>query len=228
LQFDFETTMDFGSQGFSFNFGTQPQTSPQKKVSRPEEKTTCIPATVRMVNSAMQASTTEEFQLHGEEVGMLVLVGVVESCTKQVASIDLVLNDSTSRIKVRKYLTDASTQDDICVGQYVSIVGQVRKVPECHISAQFIHLIESPDEISYHNISAVHVMLSLTKKKNVPMTPAAKRPVASPQSAGPMFQSSPAMMDTLSPQKAAKFESPIASSGKLIGGQLKSAVLAFL
>lgn len=220
--------MDFGGQGFSFNFGSQPQSSPQKKAARQEDKTICIPATIKMVNSSVQNAGSEELHLHGEEVGMLVLVGVVESCSKQVASIDFVLNDSTGRIKVRKYLTDAVPQDDITTGQYVTVVGQARKMPECHISAQFIHLIESPDEISYHNVSAVHTMLSMTKKKNDPMTPGTKRAVASPQSSGLMVQSSGAMTDTLSPQKAMKVESPVASGGKLIGAQLKAAVLSYL
>merc|ERR1711908_156748 len=109
------------------------------------------------------------------------------------------LNDSTKRIKVRQYLTDSNPNtNNIMAGFYVSVVGNVRTSPEAHISAQFVAAADSPDQVSYHMIESVHAMLKLTRKTE-PMTPAPKRPIATPQVAAPPMPTS-MPVDSFSPQ----------------------------
>lgn len=216
------------SQTLSMGFGSQTQSmsSPQKKV-RQDEKHICMPLLVKSVLSAAESTDRGgDFRVFGEEPSMMLLVGVAESVVCQAASVEFVLNDSTGRLKVRQYLTDSSTSTNISNGQYVTVVGAMRLAPEMHVSAQFVSVVESPDEVSFHAIEALHTMLKLTKgkAKDEPMTPATKRPVTTSFA---NFASHPDVVaDT--PQKDIKVAAPVSgqsgmkSDGQALGSALTS------
>jgi len=218
------------SQTLSFGFGNSTQSSPQKKTRQEGDKQSCLPVTAKMVCDAIENSSGGDVHIHGEEVSMVLMVGVVESLVKQTATIEFILNDATRRIKVRQYVTDSNPcADAILPGVYVSVVGNVRTAPEPHLSAQFVSAVDSPDQVSYHMIESVHAMLKLTRKTE-PMTPAPKRPVATPQTlTRPPIPTSMAV-DSLSPQKEMKIDVPlpVVSGGKLTGDALRSSLLAYL
>lgn len=217
------------TQTLALGFGGSP--SPQKK-SRQDDKQVCLPITTKMLHAAV--ATGGELKIHGEEANMVMLMGVVEALVKQTASIEFILNDSTGRVKVRQYLTDPNSNGDgLMPGAYTQIVGSIRTTPELHVSACFVHLVDSPDQVSYHNIESVHSMLKLTRKPE-PMTPATSRPVATPQTArlapGPTM-----LVDSLSPQKELKAETTslgnaasVKSDGKVTGESLRARLLAYL
>jgi hypothetical protein len=215
------------SQTLSFGFGSpSQQTSPQTK-NRQEEKQICLPVLTKAVLVAAN-SGNDEFRIYGEEVSMLIMVGIAEAVVAQAASVEFILNDSTGRLKVRQYLTE-SNQNTVAfhTGQYVTVVGQVRTAPEVHVSAQFVSIIDSPDQISYHVIESTHAMLKLTRAKPDPMTPASKRPVATPQSSSMKAQE---VMVVDTPQKESKFAASPSpnNTSKLSGDALRSALTSFL
>merc|ERR1712151_1002718 len=93
-----------------------------------------------------------ELCIHGTEPGMLILAGVVETLTKQAASMEFSLNDGTGRIKARHYITDGQSKglEDITVGRYISAFGNMRTMPVPHFVVTGMRLISTADEISFH------------------------------------------------------------------------------
>jgi len=159
------------------------------KKPRQEEKMTALPVTIRQAELAMSKTSDEgDIRFHGIEAGMLLVIGVVESVSQQVGSLELVLNDSTGRIRVRYYEMESDKQIvGIEVGRYIFVAGQLRMSPAEHISATTLRTVQSADEVSYHMIEAAHATLKLQKGVSEPATmkmqlsqDAAMKPVATP------------------------------------------------
>jgi hypothetical protein len=233
----------FGTPAFTlgatqggYDAGTQ-SSSPQK-AKRQEEKQTCVPITARIIESAIKNMEGGELRIHGEEPSMVLLVGQVESLVKQAASLEFTLNDSTGRVKARHFFPNQEARpelDKMESGCYVSVVANVRTAPTVHLGVQFMTIVQSADEISYHMIEAAHATVKLQQAPKDPATPAAKRPVASPMTAGsqgPSFSPDVAM----SPAKEVKETVNIAPAPmslasakvKLAGDELKNAIIELL
>lgn len=166
-----------GAGGFGSTQGGFGADSSPKKV-RQEEKLTCLPVTIRAIESALaeRDDDSKELLFYGSEPGMLLLVGSVETITKSTASLELQLNDATGRIKVRHFFTDAPPKDIDAFGpgRYVCIHGSVRTVPVVHFAALSMQLVRSADEVSYHLIESAHAALKL--KKGLPVAAMALTP----------------------------------------------------
>jgi len=233
----------FGTPAFTlgatqggYDAGTQ-SSSPQK-AKRQEDKQTCVPITARIIESAIKNMESGELLIHGEEPSMVLLVGQVESLVKQAASLEFTLNDSTGRVKARHFFPNQEARpefDKLVSGSYVSVVANVRTAPTVHLGVQFMTVVQSADEISYHMIEAAHASVKLQQTPKDPSTPAAKRPVASPMTAGsqgPSFSPDVAM----SPAKEVKETATVApvpmsfasAKVKLAGDELKNAIIEFL
>ena len=203
--------------------------SPQQNVRR-EEKFTCLPVTIRSVEVGRNISEGGDFRIHGEEVGMVLVVAVVESIVKQAHSFEFVVNDGTGRIQARHYFTEMKSElENLAPGKYVSLVANVRTVPAPHLAVQFMALIDSPDVISYHTIEAAHAALTIQRAGSFPSTPAAKRSITSP----PVSDSvSPSWADLMSPPKKSKLEiapmKTVADTKDESVGDLKQSVLECL
>jgi len=234
----------FGTPAFtlgstqSYDAGTQ-SSSPQK-AKRQEEKSSCVPITARIIESAIKNMEGGELLIHGEEPSMVVLVGQVESLVKQAASLEFTLNDSTGRVKARHFFPNQEARpefDKLESGGYVSVVANVRTAPTVHLGVQFMTLVQSADEISYHMIEAAHAAIKLQQTSKDPATPAAKRPVASPMSVagsqGPSWSPDVAMTPakevketvTVAPAVPMSFAS---AKVKLAGDELKNAIIDLL
>jgi len=180
----------FGSsQTFTMGFGsTQPTTSsPERSKARTEEKTMCLPVTVRLLELTHEAcqATGGELRFHGSdtEPSMLILVAAVEAVqARNDTLLEFTVNDATGRLKARYYLTDptqAETVDKIVEGTYVSLYGNFRTAPMPHFSVQGLRPVRSADEVSYHMIEVAHVALKSQRHGTTmtePATPAPKLP----------------------------------------------------
>lgn len=197
------------------------QGSPSKKAKTEEQ--VCIPVTARMLHDAVASTEGNGAYLsEARRESMLIMVGMVEGMTAGTASLEFTLAmgpamdavrpqlaaagvleqiepllmqsaDSGNKIKVRKYITDASksgvTPEN---GQFVVVTGLMRPSPELHFSAQFMHLVHDPKRISFHMLEAAQSLLRFTRG-----APAKDlRPVATPQAA---FSSPPKQAATLEP-----------------------------
>lgn len=229
----------FGAPSFSlgatqgYDAGTQ-NSSPQK-AKRQEEKQSCVPVTARIIETAIKNMEGGEIRIHGEEPNMLVLVGQVESLVKQAASLEFTLNDATGRVKARHFFPNQEARpefDKLESGCYVSVVANMRTAPTVHLGVQFMTIVQSPDEISYHIIESAHAALKLQGKNKDPATPAAKRPIASPMtvgSQGPTWSPDVAMSPVKEPITVVPVPLSFASANvKLAGEALKNAVLELL
>jgi len=137
--------------------------SPPAKQARKEEKDTCMPVTVRMLQSAIADRTDEsaDVLINGSEAGIVHVVGVVEAVVQQTAMLEFQLNDASGRIKVRHYTSGAGLSCEVTAGQYVSVIGNLRTSPAVHVSAMSFSVVKSADELSYHNIEVALAMLQL-------------------------------------------------------------------
>mmetsp|Transcript_64585 Transcript_64585/g.123240 ORF Transcript_64585/g.123240 Transcript_64585/m.123240 type:complete len:284 (+) Transcript_64585:93-944(+) len=165
----------FGS-GLSFGYatqGSQPEPTQTQRAPRQEERQTCVPVTVRIVQDSLaaRADPDAELQIHGSEFGSVVLVGVVEDLVQQTTVVEFSINDASGRMKIRQF---DSTVEGLANGRYVSVVGSVRTAPAVHVSAMVLRLVESADEVSYHMIETAHAALRLRNGGSAILKPTAQ------------------------------------------------------
>mmetsp|Transcript_12929 Transcript_12929/g.22861 ORF Transcript_12929/g.22861 Transcript_12929/m.22861 type:complete len:280 (+) Transcript_12929:63-902(+) len=215
------------SQGYSMGM-SQAQGQAQEGKKRLDEKSSCLPVTIRAIENsiAQMASTGGELTIFGQEPSMVILVAAVEEANKQTTSMELMLNDGTGRLKARYFVSDDSAgkaMEEIVAGKYVHVFGNVRTAPMNHLSILGFRPVTSADEVSHHTIEVAHTYLSLLKGKSDPSTPSPKK-ISQPT---PATAEAPAAMatDTLSPPKAAEVPVPEAAAPVT---DLKAALFAYL
>jgi len=207
--------------------------SPLRPVSqRQEDKQTCIPVTVRLLDEAQEARTGDsELRVHGQEASQFLLVGLVEDLAKTANSLEFTLNDASGRLKVRHYFTSASEAlHDVQAGRYAGVVGSLRSSPVVHFGAAWLWSVTSADEVSYHAIEVAHAALKIRRgeKQNAMMhTPEPKRVEVGGVSSVP--QLSPPKVELFAGTGAMQVERPGMSAPTetrvLEGEALKSAIL---
>eukprot|EP00929_Paragymnodinium_shiwhaense_P104937 TRINITY_DN6977_c0_g1_i6.p1 TRINITY_DN6977_c0_g1~~TRINITY_DN6977_c0_g1_i6.p1 ORF type:complete len:291 (+),score=82.18 TRINITY_DN6977_c0_g1_i6:85-957(+) len=212
----------FGSpaftQGATLPMDTQ-GTQPEGKQAKKEDRLSVLPVTVRMLEdeAGKKSGSDANIELHGSEPGMLILVGCVETMTKQAASVEFVLNDATGRMRCR-YFTIEGHAALACVevGKYITVAGSLRTSPAVHVSATTLRAVRSPDEISYHMIEAAHAMLRLTRPQ--PAATMAKdigfaqMPMQPAVAAKPLSQQPPSADVVMTPAQEAVPAAPVAAT----------------
>jgi len=149
------------SQGFAYG-DSATQDAPKR--ARQEDKQTCIPVTVRVLQDAIaRHADSQEVLIHGSEASIVSLTGVVEALVEQSTMLEFQLNDGSGRMKVRYYSTGSpsSAIEGLSSGRYVNIVGNLRTTPAAHVSAMSIRAVTSADEVSYHMIEVAVTALRL-------------------------------------------------------------------
>lgn len=172
------------------------QGSPSKP-ARVEDKQNCIPVSVRCVLDAaaeLGSDAKGDLRIHGSEVAVVVLVGMVEGLVKQTSSLEFTMNDATGRIKVKYYMAESAGVEKLENGAYVSIVGNVRTSPAVHVSVLSLRAVQSANEVSYHMIEAAYANVKLSQKpaEPAPTSTAMDFPTPSKEFSSPAAQQSPA------------------------------------
>lgn len=178
----------FGDSSQMFAEASQAPTqggSPSKAApggkGRQDEKQSCLPVTVRLLETALaKVSGNSELSIHGTEPAFVVLVGVVEALTRQATGLEFSINDATGRIRVRYFTSDVAVLEAIVAGTYVTVVGVARSSPTSHVSAQWVHPCASADQISYHAIEVAHAALRLQKGVREPVLAPSSTSVIAP------------------------------------------------
>jgi hypothetical protein len=155
----------FGSSQ-AFGYGGEAAAPTQApKAARQEDKQTCIPVTVRILQDAVaRHAESQEVLIHGVEASIVHLVGVVEALVQQSAVLEFQINDGSGRMKVRYYGSGSGSIEGLpglANGRYVSIVGNLRTSPAAHVSAMSLQASVTADEVSYHMIEVAHAALRL-------------------------------------------------------------------
>lgn len=217
----------FGSSQLS---ATQPfltQSDAPAKRARQEEKSTCLPVTVRWIESAIQQQRndgSEELSFHGVVPGMLTMVGVIEELNAQPLSLDFLVNDGTGRLRARYFASEPPPEgfSRIVCGRYVCIVGEIRTTPAVHFGCNTVNVVESADEVSYHAIEVANASLRL--QKGMLATP------AQGDAAGPVTvaTSPPSHAAPVKAPVTAMQASPVQLQSALGGAELRAAILSFL
>jgi len=222
----------FASASFDFggSYASGPSSgaggSPTKPAAqRPDDKQTCVPVTVRLLEGALESRTGDsELRVHGQEASQFLLVGLVEDLVKTPNSFEFTLNDASGRLKVRHYFTAApDVLNDVQACRYAGIVGSLRTSPVVHFGASWLWPVTSADEVSYHAIEVAHAALKLRqgeRREAMMQTPEPKRVVTG--------ELSPPKVDQLTGMGTMQVEQPAETSSDkpiiLDGEALKSAV----
>lgn len=193
--FGTQATQGFSMGGMdSTQLGDPLASQAAAKKPRQEVKETCLPVTLRAVEVALEkrGESGEDLKFYGcAEPQMVLVVAAVESVARSGASLEVVLNDATGRMKGRWFLTDPKEGDldRIVPGAYVSAFGEVRASPVQHLALKGLRPVDSVDEVSYHMVEVAHAALQLQKAEKgqpaEPATPAAKDSAASMPAAAP-------------------------------------------
>merc|ERR1719361_1454973 len=132
----FASCMSFGgdSHPLTVGYASSGMTAPTQEVASKkgrEDKQTCLPVTIRIIEQAVQQQVeigSDVLHFHGAEANMLILIANVESIVQQAASIECVLNDGTGRINARYFLTGRCPKEleALAPGSYISVFGTVR------------------------------------------------------------------------------------------------------
>jgi len=188
------------SQFFSMGMASQAMESPERPKARQEEKSCCLPVTVRLLELTHESAKASggELRFHGQESepGMLIMVAQVEAIvSRQPTCLEFSVNDSTGRIRARFFTTEPSQEksaEEIVPGSYVNMYGQFRTSPQPHFAVQGVRLIRSADEISFHMIEVAHAALKCQLQSGSdPATPAPKA----------LRTTQPASIEAVSPPK---------------------------
>jgi len=149
------------SQSFGYTQDAAP-TQQAPKAARQEDKQTCVPVTVRILQDAVaRHAETNEVLIHGTEAANVHVVGVVENLVQQSAMLEFTVNDASGRMKVRYYGAGAEGFAGLANGRYISIIGALRTSPTAHISAMNLQAVTAADDVSYHMIEVAHAALRL-------------------------------------------------------------------
>uniref|UniRef100_A0A7S4RRX6 Replication protein A C-terminal domain-containing protein n=1 Tax=Alexandrium monilatum TaxID=311494 RepID=A0A7S4RRX6_9DINO len=223
----FSGTQSFGgavSDAFGSTLGGPTQAAAQEtaaKKVRQEDKQTCLPVTVRLIERAVEQredAASEGLRFHGTEHGVLILVGLIETLVRQPASIECTISDGTGRIKARFYSSSEHLRD-LEPGRYVSLFGHVRTAPALHFAVVGMWAVDSADDVSFHMIEVAHAALKLGRGAADLTTPPPKKPVAKtaglPEPAAAGFE-------------VAALEVSPAKAAPLAGKPLRAAILRFL
>jgi len=147
---------------------TPTQEAPNRAAA--EQNQTLLPVTVKMVDSAVAAGGSDESELRidGKTVHTVLIVGCVTELVKQQTAVEFHLNDATGKMRARYYFQQEmqETIDKVENGVYVSMVGIVKMKPAPHVSVLTMRPVQSPDEISYHEIYVAYSSLKSKKKKS--------------------------------------------------------------
>jgi len=157
----FGSTLAFGGYGQSQADVPMDATqgSPQKGQAAADSNT-LIPVTVCMLEKAAASHAPGgDLRVDGRPANMMLIVGAIEDLTRQQASMEFALNDSTGRMKARFFFPPDLNLDSVQNGTYVSAVGVLKTQPAVHFSLVALHPVQSPDQISYHMIEVAHASL---------------------------------------------------------------------
>merc|ERR1719453_1540101 len=123
-----------------------------------------------------------ELRIDGKNVNTILIVGCVADLNKQHQAIEFAVSDSTGKMRARYYFTQdmQQTLEKVENGTYVTIVGIVKMKPHPHVSVLTMRPVQSPDEISYHEIQVAYASLKSKKKKSTAGESAFAKVVSSP------------------------------------------------
>jgi replication factor A2 len=167
----FSSSLAFGGYGASqgdvaMGTSTQMDKAPEKEI--------LLPVTVKMVDAAVTASGNNESELRidGKTVNTILIVGCVQDLSKQQTAIEFSVNDSSGKMRARYFFTREMEQvlEKVENGVYVSIVGIPKVKPTAHVSVLTMRPVQSPDEISYHEIHVAYASLKSKKKPTMSMS----------------------------------------------------------
>jgi replication factor A2 len=180
----FSSSLAFGGYSASQADVAMPDSTQAFGGRAAEPAQTLLPVTIKMVDTATTASGADESDLRidGKSLNTILIVGCVQELSKQQTAIEFSVNDSSGKMRARYFFTPdmAQTLEKVENGVYVTIVGIVKMKPTAHVSVLTMRPIQSPDEISYHEIHVAYASLKSKKKPTMSGESAFSKVVSSP------------------------------------------------
>ena len=112
------------------------------------------PLLVSQIVKAVQQHKDDSFQVDGQELNQVSVVGTIKHVAKLATNLTIVLVDSTGEVDVRQWLdNDDANADKFRQGQMVRVIGHLREFQEKRSVLAFkIRLVEDPVEMEYHKV----------------------------------------------------------------------------
>lgn len=211
-----------GQASSTMAFGSTQASQVQAKGDRKDLKEICLSVTIRAIELAVVsvAAGSDDIKFFGQEASILIVVAAVETVNKQTTCLELMVNDGTGRLKARYFMQgdkDNKVCDDIVVGSYVKMFGNVLTAPYVHLAVNGIGKVKSGDDVSYHTIEAAHSFLRMQQANPDSFTSSPKKAIPTAEE-----QSSVAAQIAVSSQAPELAAAP----ATLTNDQLKIAILA--
>ncbi|WVR06489.1 hypothetical protein IAU60_003520 [Kwoniella sp. DSM 27419] len=157
-----------GGGGGGFVPGGSPygsQDSPGKGKGRGGQQT-IRPVTIKQVLNAEQVHPDADFQIDGQDISQILLVGNVRNSSASATNVSYEIGDGTGYIDVRLWLDSADDESgkakDIEQDHYVGIMGSIKMFGgKRHVSATHIRPITDLNEVHHHLLKALYVSLTL-------------------------------------------------------------------
>ncbi|OCF46008.1 replication factor A2 [Kwoniella heveanensis CBS 569] len=156
-----------GGDGGGFVPGGSPygsQESPGRGKTRGNQ--TIRPVTIKQVLNATQVHPDADFQIDGQDISQILLVGSVHNSSASATNVSYEIGDGTGYIDVRLWLDSADDEagkaKDIEQDHYVGIMGSIKMFGgKRHVSATHIRAITNHDEVYHHLLKSLYVSLSM-------------------------------------------------------------------
>ncbi|WVQ96494.1 hypothetical protein IAU59_003599 [Kwoniella sp. CBS 9459] len=156
-----------GAGGGGFVPGGSPygsQESPGRGKARGNQ--TIRPVTIKQVLNANQVHPDADFQIDGQDISQILLVGSVHNSSASATNVSYEIGDGTGYIDVRLWLDSADDEagkaKDIEQDHYVGIMGSIKMFGgKRHVSATHIRRITDHNEVYHHLLKSLYVSLSM-------------------------------------------------------------------
>ncbi|CAI5961285.1 unnamed protein product [Closterium sp. NIES-65] len=143
--------------------------SPNAGGRRPNNVNTLFPVTVREIANAGVRDTTENsLFINGHDATNMVLVGKVARRDDHETDVSIVLDDSTGKIEVRRWIdrdtNELATLETVRPGAYVRVHGHVRlQNNKRYVIAHAVRPVTDFNEVTFHFLDAIFVYLHTRK-----------------------------------------------------------------
>ncbi|KAK2956205.1 putative replication factor A2 [Blattamonas nauphoetae] len=127
---------------------------------------TFVPMSVKLVHSTSKEYVGQPFAINGVELNTVELIGLLLETTVSGNQILYKLDDGTSCIDVRQYITATGEEqrvNTVQTGTYARVVGNIKQQGESReINAFQVTKIEDFNQITYHILATINAHIQRT------------------------------------------------------------------
>mmetsp|Transcript_13599 Transcript_13599/g.20244 ORF Transcript_13599/g.20244 Transcript_13599/m.20244 type:complete len:273 (-) Transcript_13599:324-1142(-) len=166
---------DYGGGG-SGNFSQNQGGSPQAQARKPTDEKTIVPATIKMLGTAVRNNMMFD---DGREPDQVKIVAAIREVSKGSASYTYTVEDGTGCMEIKEWIDDESNlekakerEESAVENNYIRIFGKLGMYDDKpQIVAHCIRKLSSGNELTYHFLEVVHAAETYKKSSSIVGSP---------------------------------------------------------